>query len=149
MAPGQQARPAQRPRTQDDLSDRPAATGRAGDERYHAALAPLRDPERRRPVKDFIDALSDVDKDSVLAAMKEVRELGLRASRHLQGDVYEVRADGDRAIYRVLFAAEGSRHQILLALEAINKKTQRTPPATIDTARRRLADWRRRGSGDA
>jgi phage-related protein len=103
-------------------------------------------PSGRRPVKAFIDGLSDTDKASVLAAMKEVRDHGLRAARHLLGDIYEVRADGDRVIYRVLFAAEGERGRILLALDAINKKTRRTPPATIDTARRRLADWRRRSA---
>ena len=99
----------------------------------------------RRPVKAFIDRLSDADKASVLAAMKEIRDLGLPAARHLQGEIYEVRADGDRVIYRVLFATEGQREQILLALEAFSKKTQRTPPRSIDTARRRLQDWRARG----
>lgn len=48
--------------------------------------------------------------------MKEVRDHGLIAARHLRGEIYEVRADGDRVIYRVLFAAEGEREQILLAL---------------------------------
>ena len=43
------------------------------------------------------------------------------------------------------FAEEGSRGQILLALDGFNKKTQKTPPATIELAKRRLADWRRRG----
>jgi len=101
----------------------------------------------RRPVKAFIDSLSDADKASILAAMKEVREEGVRAARHLQGEIYEVRADGDRVIYRILFATEGERGRILLALEGFRKQTQRTPPATIATARRRLADWRRRRLG--
>ena len=52
-------------------------------------------------------------------------------------------------IYRILFAPEGSRGQILLALEGLNKKTQKTPPATIALAKRRLADWRRRGDREA
>lgn len=99
----------------------------------------------RRPVKAFIDRLSDTDKATILAAMKEVRELGLPAARHLRGEIYEVRADGDHVIYRVLFATEGQREQILLTLDAFSKKTQRTPPRSIETARRRLADWRARG----
>ena len=53
--------------------------------------------------------------------------------------------DGDRVIYRILFAEEGSRGQILLALDGFKKKTQKTPRSTIDLAKRRLADWRRRG----
>ncbi len=48
----------------------------------------------RRPVKEALDGLSDPDLASVAAAMREVREQGLRAARHLDGDIYEVRADG-------------------------------------------------------
>lgn len=77
--------------------------------------------------------------------MQEVRDEGLRAARHLDGDIWEVRVDGDRVIYRVLFAEEGTRGRILLALEAFKKKTQRTPPAAIALAKRRLTDWRKRG----
>jgi phage-related protein len=99
----------------------------------------------RRPVADFIDGLSDSDAASVVAAMKEVAIEGREAARHLRGEIYEVRAMGDRVIYRVLFAAEGSQGQVLLALEAISKKTQATPPRTIALAERRLRDWRSRG----
>lgn len=99
----------------------------------------------RCPVEEFIHALSDDDAAAVLEGMQEVREQGLRAARHLDGDIWEVRVDGDRVIYRVLFAEEGKRGRVLLSLEAFKKKTQRTPPAGITLAKRRLADWRRRG----
>jgi phage-related protein len=56
-----------------------------------------------------------------------------------------VRVDGDRVIYRILFAEEGKRGQVLLALEGFNKKTQKTPPSIVKLAKTRLADWRRRG----
>lgn len=96
-------------------------------------------------MEKFIDGLSDSDAASVLAGMVEVRDRGLRAARHLDGEVWEVRVDGDRVIYRILFAEEGSRGQVLLALEGFSKKTQKTPPSVIKLAKRRLADWRRRG----
>jgi phage-related protein len=99
----------------------------------------------RRPIKAFIDGLSDVDAAAVVAAMKDVRETGLVAARHLRGEIYEVRADGDRQTFRILFAPEGQRSQILLALDGFSKKTQKTPPAKIQLAEKRLADWRRRG----
>jgi phage-related protein len=99
----------------------------------------------RSPVERFIDDLSDGDAAAVFAGMQDVRDQGLRAARHLDGEIWEVRVDGDRVIYRIMFAPEGSRGQILLALEGLNKKTQKTPPATIAVAKRRLADWRRRG----
>lgn len=99
----------------------------------------------RRPVREFIDGLSDTDAAAVVAAMRDVRDTGLTAARHLRGDIHEVRADGDRQTYRILFAPEGRRSQVLLALEGFSKKTQRTPPEKIRLAERRLADWRRRG----
>jgi phage-related protein len=104
-----------------------------------------RTPTGRRPIADFIDDLTDPDAAAVVAAMKEVAVVGMSASRHLRGEIYEVRADRDRASYRILFAQEGRRGQVLLALEAFAKKGQKTPPATIALAERRLANWRRRG----
>ena len=80
--------------------------------------------------------------------MEEVRDAGLQAARHLDGEIWEVRVDGERVIYRILFAQEGTRSQILLALEGIKKKTQKTPQASIALAKRRLADWRRRGEAE-
>ena len=100
----------------------------------------------RSPVEEFIDSLSDVDAAAVLAGMADVRDRGLTAARHLEGDIWEVRVDGDRVIYRVLFAEEGARGRVLLALEGFRKKTQKTPRATIELAKRRLSDWRRRGA---
>jgi phage-related protein len=98
----------------------------------------------RRPVLEFLRGRLDADKAEVLAAMQEIRHEGLRAARHLRDDIYEVRADGERVIYRVLFAVEGQRDHVLLSLVAFNKKTRRTPPEQIRLAERRLRDWRTR-----
>lgn len=76
--------------------------------------------------------------------MNDVQHGGLEVARHLRGDLYEVRADGARVSYRVLFAAEGARGQVLLGLSAFSKKTQKTPSGEMQVAERRLADWRRR-----
>jgi phage-related protein len=97
-----------------------------------------------RPVLDFIRKVPDEDKAAILAAMKEVRREGTRAARHLRGELFEVRADGRRVIYRVLFAREGGQGQVLLSLVAFNKKTQKTPPEQTELAIRRLRDWRSR-----
>lgn len=104
-----------------------------------------RTPTGRRPVKEFLAGLSDDDAAQVLAAMREVALLGLRAARHLVSDIYEVRTDGENEAFRILFAPEGRRGQVFLALEGFSKKTQKTPPATIRLAQRRLADWRSSG----
>jgi phage-related protein len=100
----------------------------------------------RRPIKEFLAGLDDGDLASVVAAMKEVRQRGLEAARHLDGEIYEVRADGRGVIYRVLFAPEGKHKQVFLSLEAIKKKTQKTPQNAIGVAKRRLRDWRARGN---
>lgn len=99
----------------------------------------------RRPVRDFLDGLSGDDLAAVLGAMRDVTRNGLVAARHVRGDIYEVREDGDRQAFRILFAPEGRTGQVLLALEGFSKKTRKTPPAEIELAERRLADWRERG----
>jgi phage-related protein len=103
----------------------------------------------RRPIKEFIDGLSDNDAATVAAGMRDVAKNGLVAARHLRGEIYEVRADGDRQTFRILFATEGRRGQVLLSLEGFAKKTQKTPPAKIQLAERRLAEWRRRGDQES
>jgi phage-related protein len=77
--------------------------------------------------------------------MKDVQINGLTVARHVRGEIFEVRASGTRAAYRVLFVTEGAKSQVLLAVSAFTKKTQKTPVAEIRLAERRLADWRRRG----
>jgi hypothetical protein len=47
-----------------------------------------RTPSGRRPVKETLDGLSDDDLASVAAALREIRDHGLRAARHLEGDIY-------------------------------------------------------------
>jgi Phage derived protein Gp49-like (DUF891) len=88
----------------------------------------------KKPVKDFIDRLSDADAAAIAAAMVDVRKNGLGVARHLRGELFEVRADGIDASYRLQFAQEGARGRVLLALSAFSKKTQRTPPQAIALA---------------
>jgi phage-related protein len=98
-----------------------------------------------RPVKEFVDGLTDAEVAAIVAGMKEVAERGLRAAKHLRGDVYEVRVDVSSRTFRLLFSAEGRLGQILLSLSAFTKKTQKTPPRELDLAEKRLSDWRARG----
>jgi phage-related protein len=97
-----------------------------------------------RPVKEFITRLSVVDQAEVVAAMKDVAIHGLAAARHLRGDLYEVRALAPGGSYRVLFALEGEKGRILLALAAFAKKSQKTPSEVLRTAETRLVSWRKR-----
>jgi phage-related protein len=96
-------------------------------------------------VKEFFETLSEKDAAAVAVAMEEIQMEGLKAARHLRGKIYEVRTDGTRVIYRILFAPQGGRSQILLTLASFEKKTQKTPPQMIRLAHRRLRDWEQRG----
>lgn len=96
-------------------------------------------------MRDFIASLPDADAAEIVAAMREVAELGRSAARQLRGEIWEVRAFIDTKGYRVLFANEGKKGRVLLALEAYSKKSQKTPDRVLVLAERRLADWRSRG----
>lgn len=98
-----------------------------------------------RPVRAFLLDLTDDARVEVAAAMKDVKENGLVAARHVRGDIYEVRASHAGMEYRILFATEGPQNHVLLALEGFDKKTRKTPAHLIDLALKRLADWRDRG----
>jgi hypothetical protein len=50
------------------------------------------------PVREFLFQLSAADRAEIAIAMKEVEDEGLSAARHLRGDLYEVRADGQTQI---------------------------------------------------
>lgn len=44
------------------------------------------------PVRRFLDGLTDDDAAEVVVEMKAVQTEGLKAARHLDGEIYEVRA---------------------------------------------------------
>src|SRR5690606_1990520 len=94
-----------------------------------------------RPVRKFMMELQSDERAEIVAAMKEVAAEGLRAARHLAGDLYEVRADTNGKFFRMIFAAEGRYNQVLLALEVFAKKSNKTPTAKLALASRRLSDW--------
>ncbi|MFZ1865883.1 MAG: type II toxin-antitoxin system RelE/ParE family toxin [Polyangiales bacterium] len=100
-----------------------------------------------KPVQAFLDNLTATEAAEVVAAMKEIAREGLRFARHLRGDIWEVRVEAERKAFRVLFSPEGRAQQVLLALDAFTKKTQKTPARMIELAERRLSDWRSRGRG--
>lgn len=103
-----------------------------------------RTPAGRRPVAEFIAGLPEADAAEIAAAMKEVAATGLTLARHVRGEIWEVRAFSETKGYRILFAPEGKKGRILLALEAFSKKTQKTPDRLLTLAERRLGDWRSR-----
>lgn len=106
-----------------------------------------RTPAGGRPIREFFDTLTDGEAAEVVAAMKEIARGGLEAAKHLRGEIYEVRADSGTRTFRILFAAEGKRSQVLLSVVAFVKKTRKTPKDQLDLAETRLRQWRARGAG--
>lgn len=107
---------------------------------YHTAAG-------REPVREFLEdpRISDEDAAKIVGAMHEVRREGRAHVNHLQGDIWQIEIDGHRVTYRILFAEQGRSGQILLALDAINKKWQKAKRDDIALAEERLADWKARG----
>ena len=101
------------------------------------------------PTLEFIRAQPLAVAREIAAAMKQVQEDGLSVARKLRGNIWEVRAKYDTNIYRLLFSPQGGHSHVLLGLECFQKKTQKTPPAKIDLAEARLADWIRRGKSSS
>ena len=64
------------------------------------------------------------------------QKVGLPHVRPLDGKLWEMRMQGKDGISRAVYAAVHGR--TLLVLHAFIKKSQTTPRAAIDTARRRL-----------
>jgi phage-related protein len=96
------------------------------------------------PVKDYIDKLPEDHKQSIRTAKAAVLLAGLRAARHLRGDLYEVRAYAVGRHYRLIFSLEGRR--ALIQFDIFDKDDNKTSEAIIKRAQARLADWRSRGN---
>lgn len=64
------------------------------------------------------------------------QQVGLPHVRPLEGKLWEMRMKGRDGIARAVYAAVQGR--TLLVLHVFVKKTQQTPRAAIDTARKRL-----------
>src|SRR5437762_1005504 len=91
---------------------------------------------RTMPVCDFLTApsLPSDDRDEIPAARRTRRSTVCRSPATSAAIIYEVRASGARATYRILFATEGSRRQVLLAVSAFSRGVDCTD--LLGTARR-------------
>jgi len=113
-------------------------------QRYRRQWRDYRTPAGARPIKEFLAKLTDEEVAVIAAGMRDVRDRGTAAARHLRGEIYEVRADATTRSFRLLFACEGKYRQVLLSLSIYEKRTQRAPAREIELARKRLKDWRTR-----
>ena len=95
----------------------------------------------KSPLVDFINGLSEQERAKVRNVLRLLREfgalLGLPHSRPLSGrsKLRELRAGDVRLFY---FAHTGRR---FILLHGFRKKSQKTPPAEIATAERRMKQF--------
>ena len=92
------------------------------------------------PVRDWLkDDVSEDERKIIGADIKTVEygwPIGMPVSRPMGGGLHEVRSSlpGNR-IARVLFCAHNGE---IVLLHGFIKKTQKTPPADLDLARKRM-----------
>jgi phage-related protein len=92
------------------------------------------------PVREWLKGLERLDRRAVGEDIKTAQygwPLGMPLIRKLQPGLWEVRSHTTQGIARVIFTV-GTGTMVLL--HGFVKKSQKTPPADLRTARQRLAD---------
>lgn len=97
----------------------------------------------RSPVEDFLDKLKTKDRAKCIEYIEQLEEKGLALPANyqtkLQGekDLWELRPEWGGVEYRLFFTrADGT----FIFVHAIKKKSEKTPKAALDTARRRVRE---------
>lgn len=90
------------------------------------------------PVRTFLQDMQQSDRKAIGTDIKEVQfgwPLGMPLVRKMEPDIWEVRSSLDERIVRTLFTVVGAE---MVLLHIFVKKSQQTPKAELDTARKRL-----------
>jgi len=93
----------------------------------------------KEPVRESLLGLSRDDRRAVGRDIRTAQygwPMGMPLIRKLEPGLWEVRSHLAGGIGRVLFAVEG---QTMVLLHGFVKKSQKMPPAELETAKRRLA----------
>lgn len=97
------------------------------------------DERGRSPVEEFLESLDDKTRARFGWSMDQLRLRNVQAReplvRHLEGDLWELREESRTNIYRIVYFFLSGRRIVLL--HGFQKKSQRTPPAELETARLR------------
>jgi phage-related protein len=91
------------------------------------------------PVRDWLKSLEPADRKTIGEDIKTVQfgwPLGMPLVRKLETNLWEVRCNLRDRIGRVLFTVRGSDMNLL---HGFIKKSQKTPTADLQVARKRLA----------
>jgi phage-related protein len=90
------------------------------------------------PVREWLKSLPKEDRKAIGEDIKTAQygwPLGMPLIRKIERGLWEVRSDISTGIARVFFTAKDN---LMILLHGFVKKSQKTPPTELDTARRRL-----------
>lgn len=90
------------------------------------------------PVREWLKSLPREDRRAIGEDIKTAQygwPLGMPLIRKMERGLWEVRSNISTGIARVLFTVKGA---VMILLHGFVKKSQKTPPNELDTARRRL-----------
>jgi phage-related protein len=94
------------------------------------------------PVREWLKGLEREDRKAVGQDVKTAQygwPLGMPLIRKLEPGLWEVRSHIAQGIARVIFTVDNG---VMVLLHGFVKKSQRTPPGDLRTARQRLANLR-------
>jgi len=94
------------------------------------------------PVRDWLKSLGNDDRKIIGEDIKTVQfgwPLGMPLVRKMETDLWEVRVQLPYRIARVLFTAQD---RTMILLHGFIKKSQKTPAADLNVARKRLAQFK-------
>jgi phage-related protein len=95
------------------------------------------------PVREWLKSLPREDRKAIGEDIKTAQygwPLGMPLIRKMERGLWEVRSNISTGIARVIFTVKGA---MMILLHGFVKKSQKTPPNELDTARRRLNNLER------
>jgi phage-related protein len=97
------------------------------------------DAQGHSRVEEFLDSLDPRTQRRFGWSMEQLRLRNIQARPplvgHLDGKLWELREESATNIYRLIYFFFGGRR--IVFVHGFQKKTQRTPPKVLETARRR------------
>jgi phage-related protein len=102
------------------------------------------------PVREFLASLDEKTQARFIWSIEQLRQLNIHARdplvKHLEGKLWELRRASDGNIYRLLYFFFTGRK--IVFVHGFQKKSQKTPPKEIETAKARMEDYLRRNRSE-
>lgn len=95
------------------------------------------------PPREFLDGLDDKTQARFALAIEQLRVRNIQAReplvKHLEDKLWELRRDGDKNTYRLLYFFFTGRK--IVFVHGFQKKTQKAPRPEIEIALKRMKDY--------